>query len=201
MALADPMVGTLNRIPDVADHSVQPGERCVLDAGMASARDDHLMFASDGLHAREAARFGRDSAAHPAACRTAPTVAILIGGPNPKIGSAGAAAPVCRQNRAYGSVQGSSRKAYPLTHLMFALIARTYTSFQSIIASPRLTAAQALRQLLKLGHKDKDLPAPGTMAKILRRPSKVDSIAIRIYASGISWLTPCNQVTLFRQVT
>jgi DNA replication protein DnaC len=33
------------------------------------------------------------------------------------IGSEGAAAPVCPQNRAYGSVHGSSRKAYPLTHL------------------------------------------------------------------------------------
>ncbi len=33
------------------------------------------------------------------------------------IGSEGAAAPVCPQNRAYGSVHGSSRKAYPLTHI------------------------------------------------------------------------------------
>jgi hypothetical protein len=34
-----------------------------------------------------------------------------------RIGSEGAAAPVCPQNRAYGSVHGSSRKAYPLTHI------------------------------------------------------------------------------------
>ena len=33
------------------------------------------------------------------------------------IGSEGAAAPVCPQNRAYGSVHGSSRKAYPPTHI------------------------------------------------------------------------------------
>jgi hypothetical protein len=33
------------------------------------------------------------------------------------IGSEGAAAPVCLQNRAYGSVHGSSRKAYPLIYL------------------------------------------------------------------------------------
>jgi FixJ family two-component response regulator len=34
-----------------------------------------------------------------------------------EIGSEGAAAPVCPQNRAYGSVHGSSRKTYPLTHV------------------------------------------------------------------------------------
>jgi hypothetical protein len=33
----------------------------------------------------------------------------------------------------------------------------------------RLTAAQALQQLRALGHKDEDLMAPGTMAKILKR--------------------------------
>jgi hypothetical protein len=33
------------------------------------------------------------------------------------IGSGGAAASVCPQNRAYGSVHGSSRKAYPLIYL------------------------------------------------------------------------------------
>ena len=33
------------------------------------------------------------------------------------IGSEGAAAPVCPQNRAYGSVHGSSRKTYPPTHI------------------------------------------------------------------------------------
>jgi hypothetical protein len=42
-------------------------------------------------------------------------------------------------------------------------------SFRSTIAFTRLTAAQALRQLRALGHKDEDLPAPGTMAKILKR--------------------------------
>jgi AraC family transcriptional regulator len=35
----------------------------------------------------------------------------------PKIGSEEAEAPVCPQNRAYGSVHGSSRKAYPLTYI------------------------------------------------------------------------------------
>jgi hypothetical protein len=42
-------------------------------------------------------------------------------------------------------------------------------SFRSTIAFTRLTAAQALRQLRARGHKDADLPAPGTMAKILKR--------------------------------
>jgi len=42
-------------------------------------------------------------------------------------------------------------------------------SFRTTIAFTRLTAAQALRQLRELGHKEEDLPAPGTMAKILHR--------------------------------
>jgi hypothetical protein len=42
-------------------------------------------------------------------------------------------------------------------------------SFRSTIAFTRLTATQALRQLRELGHKDEDLPAPGTMAKIQSR--------------------------------
>jgi hypothetical protein len=42
-------------------------------------------------------------------------------------------------------------------------------SFRSTIAFTRLTAAQALRQLRELGHQEKDLPAAGTMAKILNR--------------------------------
>jgi len=42
-------------------------------------------------------------------------------------------------------------------------------SFRSTIAFTRLTAAQALQQLRALGHEDADLPAPGTMAKILKR--------------------------------
>jgi len=42
-------------------------------------------------------------------------------------------------------------------------------SFNSTIAFTRLTAAQARRQLRELGHPEKDLPAPGTVAKILKR--------------------------------
>ncbi len=42
-------------------------------------------------------------------------------------------------------------------------------SFQSTIAFTRLTAAQAVQELRKLGHNEDDLPAPGTMAKILNR--------------------------------
>jgi hypothetical protein len=42
-------------------------------------------------------------------------------------------------------------------------------SFRSTIAFTRLTAAQALCQLRQLGYEDEELPAPGTMAKILNR--------------------------------
>jgi hypothetical protein len=42
-------------------------------------------------------------------------------------------------------------------------------SFRSTVAFTRLTAAQALRQLRQLGYNEEQLPAPGTMAKILNR--------------------------------
>ena len=42
-------------------------------------------------------------------------------------------------------------------------------SFRSTVVFTRLTAAQALRQLRAVGYKEKQLPAPGTMAKILNR--------------------------------
>jgi hypothetical protein len=42
-------------------------------------------------------------------------------------------------------------------------------TFRSTIAFTRLTAAQALQQLRELGHQEQDLPAAGTMAKILNR--------------------------------
>jgi hypothetical protein len=42
-------------------------------------------------------------------------------------------------------------------------------SFRSTIAFTRLTAAQALWQLRQLGYTQEELPAPGTMAKILNR--------------------------------
>ena len=42
-------------------------------------------------------------------------------------------------------------------------------SFRSTIAFTRLTAAQALWQLRQLGYTEEELPAPGTMAKILNR--------------------------------
>ena len=49
-------------------------------------------------------------------------------------------------------------------------------TFRSTIAFTRLTAAQALRQLRARGHKDADLPAPGTMAKILKRLGEVAAV-------------------------
>jgi len=49
----------------------------------------------------------------PARCKDTLGLAARAAG----IGSEGAAAPVCPQNRAYGSVHGSSRKAYPLIHI------------------------------------------------------------------------------------
>jgi transposase len=67
----------------------------------------------DGLD-REAQRFGTQILTVIATVMAA--VYDARGAP-PPIGSEGAAAPVCPQNRAYGSVHGSSRKAYPLTHI------------------------------------------------------------------------------------
>ena len=42
-------------------------------------------------------------------------------------------------------------------------------SFRSTVAFTRLTAAEALRQLRQLGFCEEQLPAPGTMARILNR--------------------------------
>ena len=42
-------------------------------------------------------------------------------------------------------------------------------SFRSTVAFTRLTAAEALRQLRQLGYREEQLPAAGTMAKILNR--------------------------------
>jgi hypothetical protein len=42
-------------------------------------------------------------------------------------------------------------------------------TFRSSVAFTRLTAAEALSQLRRLGYADAELPAPGTMAKILNR--------------------------------
>ena len=42
-------------------------------------------------------------------------------------------------------------------------------SFRSTVAFTRLSAAQALRQLRQRGYGEEQLPAPGTMAKILNR--------------------------------
>lgn len=42
-------------------------------------------------------------------------------------------------------------------------------SFRSTVVFTRLTAAEALRQLRRFGYRDEQLPAPGTMAKILNR--------------------------------
>ncbi len=42
-------------------------------------------------------------------------------------------------------------------------------SFRSTAAFTRLTAAEALRQLRQLGFSEEQLPAPGTMARILNR--------------------------------
>ena len=47
----------------------------------------------------------------------AQVLAVPVTAFEPAIGSEGAAAPVCPQNRAYGSVHGSSRKTYPLRNL------------------------------------------------------------------------------------
>lgn len=43
------MVGALDRILDVADHSVYPGERRFLDTGGASTGDDHLCVDARGV--------------------------------------------------------------------------------------------------------------------------------------------------------
>lgn len=42
-------------------------------------------------------------------------------------------------------------------------------SFRSTVVFTRLTAAEALRQLRQLGFSEEQLPAPGTMARILNR--------------------------------
>ncbi len=42
-------------------------------------------------------------------------------------------------------------------------------SFRTTVAFTRLTAKEALRQLRDLGYGEEQLPAPGTMAKVLNR--------------------------------